>query len=283
MITAIVATAALMVASANAQLGQAIVNNACDYDVYLFNTPSSGGGYNEVDKVLSSGGSYSQTWTELTNGNGWSLKLSPSQSMSNIMQYEYTYHDDTPTIIWFDLSDVNGNPWNANWEITATGSCTPKQQAYRYSTDDAYGMQSCPSDSSITVTLCSGSSSGGGGSSSAEVSSQPETTTAAASTPVASSPVEESTTTTPYEESTTTPVASPTTSHSHWKHHTWGARLGDDKAQEASPTTLVTKATSVNWSGYTVTNFVTVHTTQFVTATAAPVKRHEHHARHPHA
>ncbi|KAH0398406.1 hypothetical protein KCU89_g7272, partial [Aureobasidium melanogenum] len=149
------ATAALVATAAAQSVGSAVVVNKCSYDVTLANVPSANGGYSEIDKILSPSDSYTQQWTELTNGNGWSIKLSNSSSLSNILQYEYTFQNDGT--IWYDLSEVNGNPWDGDWEITSnTASCTPKQQAYRYATDDAYGMQACPSDATITVTLCSG-------------------------------------------------------------------------------------------------------------------------------
>ena len=273
MINAVLTSAALLVASANA-LGQAIVINKCNYDVHLFNTPASGGGYSEIDQVLSTGGSYMQQWTELSNSQGWSLKLSKSAVMSNIMQYEYTFHNDG--IIWYDLSDVNGNPWDGNWEITATGSCTPKQQAYRYATDDAYGMQACPDTASITVTLCSGTSSGGGSSAApAAPSSSTATSTWAASTSAAA------------PTSSPAPVSSAVSSPSYSQgHNTWGlvgnkveVPAGDVVETKATPTTLVTKA--VDRGGVTVTHVQTAVVTQYVTATAA-AKRHEHHPRHAH-
>ncbi|KAH0365701.1 hypothetical protein KCU65_g5950, partial [Aureobasidium melanogenum] len=149
------ATAALVAAAAAQSVGSAVVVNKCSYDVTLANVPSADGGYSEIDKTLSPSDSYTQQWTELSNGNGWSIKLSNSSSLNNILQYEYTFQNDGT--IWYDLSEVNGNPWDGDWEITSnTASCTPKQQAYRYATDDAYGMQACPSDATITVTLCSG-------------------------------------------------------------------------------------------------------------------------------
>ena len=149
------ATAALVAAAAADSVGKAVVVNKCNYDVTLVNVPSANGGYSEIDKTLSPYDTYTQSWTSLSNGNGWSIKLSNSTSLENILQYEYTFQNDGT--IWYDLSEVNGNPWDGNWEITAdSASCTPKQQAYRYATDDAYGMQACPAESVITVTLCSG-------------------------------------------------------------------------------------------------------------------------------
>ncbi|KAL1305147.1 hypothetical protein AAFC00_002071 [Neodothiora populina] len=176
----IIACAALVGAAA-ANIGSAIVVNKCNYDVFLYNTPSSGGGYSEIDKTLSKDGTYTQQWTELTNGNGWSIKLSNSTAFANILQYEYTFQNDGT--IWYDLSEVDGNPWDGDWEITADSSaCAPRQAAYRYATDDAYGMQACPDSSTITVTLCSGESQNDDGAASASSSVAAQSTTSVYST-----------------------------------------------------------------------------------------------------
>ena len=136
--------------------GNAIVVNRCNQDVYLQNTPSAGGGYTNVNRILAPGGRYEQHFTPLTNGNGWSIKLAKDASLDDVLQYEYTWHPVlTPKTIWFDLSQVNGNPWENNYWISASGpGCNPVQHAYLYSTDDSYGMQTCPSDADIVVTLC---------------------------------------------------------------------------------------------------------------------------------
>lgn len=260
MINALIASAALLAGTALAGAGSAIVINQCDYDVYLANTPAAGGGASAVSQTLSTGGSYSQVYTELTNGDGWSLKLSKTAGAfgSNIMQYEYTYHNDGT--IWFDLSDVNGNPWNGNWEITADNGCTPKQTAYQYSTDDAYGMQACNDDASVTVTLCSGNSGGSGAS------------------PAASAP-----------STVSTPSVAPVESRAPWTggppaekvgtNENGAAEVPADSAPTPSPSTFATSTTSY---GTTVTNVQYEVVTQYVTATSVPSKRHEHHPRHAH-
>lgn len=256
-------------------VGDAIVVNSCSYTVHLSNTPAMGGGYSTIDKALAPGESYSQAYTELTNGNGWSLKLSKIAGAfsSNILQYEYTFHNDGT--IWYDLSEVNGNPWDGNWEITATDGCSPRQAAYRYATDDAYGMQSCGDDATITVTVCSGDKSGSG--------SAPAWTSTA---PVTSSPVETSTS---------------KKNHHHGGHNTWAAAgnkvaapVGDaildsttsesTPASSPAPVAAPEAETPDAWNGpaVTVTNVQMETMTKYVTATEAPAKRHAHHARHPH-
>lgn len=262
MINAILASAAMLAGAAYA--GNAVVVNSCSYPVYLANTPAADGGYSEIDQTLQSGGSYSQQYTELTNKMGWSLKLAKDQGSANIMQYEYTYLNDGT--IWFDLSDVNGNPWDGNWEITATGDCTPKQSAYRYSTDDAYGMQSCPDSSSVTVTLCSGDSDSGstGGSGSSVSSSETYAATSA---------------------TTAAPVSSATTTYGGYTYaHEAPSYVSEGDVKAAPTQSLTTFATKVtkDHGAYTVTNIKTEVVTAYVTATAPPQKRHQHHARHAH-
>lgn len=267
---AVIASTAMMATSALAQ-GTAHVVNACKYDVHMANTPAQGGGYEPIDQVLKAGGSYSQPWTELGNGMGWSIKMAKTPSyQTNLLQYEYTFHNDGT--IWYDLSQVDGNPWNGDWMITASDGCNPKQQAYRYATDDAYGMQSCPDSAEITVTLCSGEDQADGVVPSAAGNSSPAETEAPASTSWAA-------------ESATEASAEPTTSgYGGWTVN--GDGLVGIAAKDAeitpSPTTMVTKKIATTNAGdydVTVTDVVTEVATAYVTAGA---KRHAHHPRHPH-
>ncbi|OQO08466.1 hypothetical protein B0A48_06336 [Cryoendolithus antarcticus] len=272
---AIIASAILASAPLAHAIGSAIVVNGCNYPVKLCNVPSANGGYQEIDETLEPNGTYTQQWTELTNGNGWSIKLSPDQTLNHIMQYEYTFHNDGT--IWYDLSEVDGNPWNGNWEITAEGSCTPKQSAYRYSTDDAYGMQACPDDSTITVLLCSGESQNDGSVSSIASSgySATPTSTVAASSAESSVVVATTTPAAPAPTSTEAPVA-PVASTTSTSRRSWRTR----QRVADTPTTLATIASTTTAAAGNVV-VVTEVVTEVATATAY-AKRHEHHA-HPHA
>lgn len=273
---AVIASTALMASTALA--GTAHVVNACKYDVYMANTPAQGGGYEPIDKCLNAGDSYSQEFTQLSNGMGWSIKLAKTPSyQTNLLQYEYTFHNDG--IIWYDLSQVDGNPWDGDWMITASGDgCNPKQQAYRYATDDAYGMQSCPDQSEITVTLCSGEDQADPivSSQSADASSPAETGSAPAET--YSAPAETSAPSS--TEAASQPSKTQTRKHGH-HHFSYGANGMVAKAAEItpSPTTLVTKQVATTNAGdydVTVTDIVTEVATAYVTAGA---RRHAH----PHA
>lgn len=307
--TIIASVASLAVGALATNIGSAVIINSCSYEVYLANTPSEGSGqtkYVESDTILkANGGQFTQTWTSLSNGGGWSMKLGMNKTSTDIMQYEYTYDPDTfANIIWYDLSDVNGNPWNKDWEITASsssGTCNPKQQAYQYATDDAYGMQACPIDSEITVTLCSGDNNGAAASasSSAAVQSSIASTASSFTTPTSSAP---------------TVISAPSeTASSGYKHsftHTFANNVAVNTAASssnevaaasasstaiatsASPTTFATSSTAVITEAYgaTVTEVQTAVVTDIVTATYyqgkekrnEAAKRHEHHPRHPH-
>lgn len=270
MINKIVASTAILATTALAQsAGSAIVINQCNYPVWVTNVPASGGGQSQIGpNTLQTGQSYSQSYTELSNGDGWSIKLSKSSSLDQIMQYEYTFHNDG--IIWYDLSDVNGDPWEGDWTFTATGDCTPKQTAYQYSTDDAYGMQACPDTSSVTVTLCgtgSGGTSSGGGS--------------WGSSPAASPPASAPTSAAPAPSSPSAPYIPSIASIAPWNPAASGGSFGEKAAAPAAPESS-TLATVVQNAAQTVTNMHTVVVTEYVTASPvpAPAKRHEHLHRH---
>lgn len=276
MLSSVVASLALVGATSALSVGSAHVINKCSYDVYLCNVPSSGGGYQESDKTLSSGGTWDQEWTELSNSNGWSIKLSKTDALENILQYEYTFHNDGT--IWYDLSCVNGNPWDGNWEITSsTSNCNPKQQAYRYATDDAYGMQACPQDASITVTLCSGEAADNSTSSGSDSGSD---SGSASSSDSGSYPDGYTSVSSSYSTPASTPSIVAPTAYYNWNN-------ADMSASEAAatPTTFATSTTAVVTSapdGVIVTEVETAVVTDIVTAYGRVKPRHQHHP-HGHA
>jgi len=284
---AVLASAALLATGAVAQsIGSAIVVNKCNYDVYLANTPAQFGGYDTIEKTLSSGDQYSQQWTELTNSQGWSIKLSKTAGafQDNLLQYEYTFHDDG--IIWYDLSAVNGNPWDSNWEITAdspSGTCAPKQQAYRYATDDAYGMQDCPQDSVVTVTLCSGEEQNDGAAASASSSVAAVTSSLAAATTAWSSSVSS-------VPSSSAPAPIQTSSEAASSTTEVASSAPETTAVPLPSTTFSTRYAeksfaTTNGAGVTVTEVATAVVTEVATVThwwGRPHQKRHGHA-HPHA
>ncbi|KAM0720305.1 hypothetical protein Q7P37_004441 [Cladosporium fusiforme] len=250
----ITATALLASAPLANALGKAIVKNACNYEVKMCNVPAQNNGHEQIDKWLQPNETYSQEYTELSSGAGWSIKLSDTESLDHILQYEYTTHNDG--IIWYDLSQVDGNPWYGNWEITAESSdCNPKQQAYRYANDDAYGMQSCPDDSDIQVTLCSGEDHND------EIASSASASVAAASKANTVS---------------WTPLGGGSEATSAPSYSTDGGLLGGYGKNKAAaqPTTLATKASpTAGGNTVTVTHYETIY---------ARETGHAAHRRHAH-
>jgi hypothetical protein len=177
---AVIASVALFGAAVSALTsasGSGIIINNCDYAVGLDNTPAAGEGATGESRTLQKGDSYSTHWTGLEgHHDGWSMKLRPANTdaSSRCMQYEYTYqptNPSTPDIIWFDISYVDGDPFDGNWSLSsnnATCHALLHHEAYAYSTDDARGMQKpCDCTADITLVLCpsssSSSSSSGGG------------------------------------------------------------------------------------------------------------------------
>ena len=251
--TAILASAPL----ANA-FGNAVVKNACKYEIKMCNVPASGGGYEQIDKMIQPNETYTQQYTELSNGNGWAIKLSDDESLDHILQYEYTVHGDG--MLWYDLSQVDGNPWYGNWQITTNSkNCNPKQQAYRYANDDAYGMQSCPDDADIIVTLCSGEGYND------ELAAEASASVAAASqantvswTPLGG-----------YADAATSAVAS-ATSLAGYVVSSWA----ENKAA-VQPTTLATKASSTD-NGWAPTGNIVPR------ETGSARRAHRHHGHNAH-
>lgn len=261
--------------------------NQCPEPITVTNVPAAGGGQSQIGpQSLSTGGSYSQQFTQLSNGQGWSLKLGKGSDTSNIIQYEYTYHNDGT--IWYDLSAVNGDPFNGDWALSASGGCNPRQAAYRYPTDDTYGMQSCPDSSTITVTLCGGS----GGAPPAPMPSgqappyNPAPAPAPApapsyvpapAPPVNPSPPESAPAPPPQLPAPSVPAVPPVPGASSPPYN-GGPRFGPPGAN---------KIQGLQAAGvpHTVTNVKTEVVTQFVTVSPSPVnpvKRHEHLHRHAH-
>jgi hypothetical protein len=169
---AVIASVALFGAAVSALTsasGSGVIINNCDYAVSLDNTPAAGEGATGESRTLHKGDSYSQHWTGLEgHHDGWSMKLRPADAdpSSKCMQYEYTYqptNPSTPDIIWFDISYVDGDPFNQNWSLSsnnATCHSLLHHEAYAYSTDDARGMQKpCDCTADITLILCPASSS----------------------------------------------------------------------------------------------------------------------------
>ena len=134
------------------------VQNRCEFPVFILNTPAENNeGMKNDAATIRTGDVYRQRWTRFQNidmlPGGWSVKMKkqPIDWSCNLLQFEYTLTDN----LSYDLSLVNGDPFEGNWFLEGSPGCSPQQKAYRYSTDNTHGMQwPCPSDATITVDLC---------------------------------------------------------------------------------------------------------------------------------
>ena len=275
MISNIIAATALLASApiANA-LGNAVVKNACKYEVKMCNVPASGGGFEQVDMMIQPNETYTQQYTELSNGNGWAIKLSDDENLDHILQYEYTVHNDG--MLWYDLSQVDGNPWYGNWQITTDSeNCNPKQQAYRYANDDAYGMQSCPDDADITVTLCSGEGYNDelAAEASASVASASQANTVAWGAGAGTGGYE--TASASSASASSVPTSSPAASSSAAASY---GNWGYNKAVEQS-TTLVTKASAAPTDNVV---YHTIYTTIYAREAAPTQRAHRRHGHDQH-
>ena len=95
--------------------GSATVTNSCGFEVYVYvcDQSSCGG----VTNVGPNGGTFSTPYTSTLN-DGVSIKIgtAPGEVEKPITQLEYTV---TSNLVYFDLSDINGNPFG-NYGFTLT-------------------------------------------------------------------------------------------------------------------------------------------------------------------
>src|ERR1700742_1466218 len=91
-----VITLGLMIWAVAAQrkVGRAIINNHCDYEVYCWSIPQAEYGKERGPIPLAPGKSKSESFTRSKHVNGTShgvsLKISKTNGLTNICQFEYT-------------------------------------------------------------------------------------------------------------------------------------------------------------------------------------------------
>ena len=104
--------------------GTATIVNKCDFDAYLYvcqQTPATC----DSNTTLAAGQTFTETYHSASGG-GRSMKISTSWSLitgttEDLLQFEYTPMADGE--IWYDLSEVNGNPFGS-WGFSLTNTST---------------------------------------------------------------------------------------------------------------------------------------------------------------
>lgn len=296
----IIAAVAGFAATAAAAQGSAIVNNNCDYPVYI--SYVEGGVTPDAPKTVSANtGSWSESYVNTQNGGGWSIKISKEESQSgDILQYEYTLAGEQ---VYFDMSLVNVQTndtslkltpfqlsrdlsWNPQpvyaklapipWEFSVSESATfsvDNTLWYNYWNETA--SQCGTSDTDIVLNLCpSGSSSGSSATSSAAFTSASSTQLSSYSASAyASSSSSASAVQTTFATSTS---ASPSSSSSAASSsstggygHSWGGVIKEADVQ-AQTTAITTSSASVTTStaanGNVATEVVVDYVTEIATA-----------------
>lgn len=100
-------------------VGSAIVQNNCPFDINLISTSDLSGNV----QLVPAGQSYREQFGG-TSGAGISIKMSPDDDWSyNLAQFEYTYQPENNQV-WYDISFVNGNPYMGNNQQIITGDAT---------------------------------------------------------------------------------------------------------------------------------------------------------------
>lgn len=176
------ATLAAAVSTVNA-MGSAIINNNCDFDVYLWATDAQRAP--QSPQIIASKGSYTEGYHTPSSG-GVSLKLGSSSDITYITQFEYTVESYAgENFIWYDGSNVNcaGSecPFYMNGiDLKTTISSCPTRDCpvgqvcsgfYTLYNDDVNSL-SCDQSASVIMTLCSVNT-GLGGAASAPAYSSP--------------------------------------------------------------------------------------------------------------
>jgi hypothetical protein len=159
--------AAFAVAARTAEAASANIYNHCSFDTYLWAVDASRNPSSPT--VIPAGGSYSEPYHSPATG-GVSLKLSTTQSMITVTQFEYTLAGG---FIWYDGSNVNcagdACPFVNQGIYLATSNpscptrtCAPGEAPctgfYTLYNDDINSL-SCDPSADISMYLCSNSAS----------------------------------------------------------------------------------------------------------------------------
>ncbi|KAL2152136.1 hypothetical protein VTH82DRAFT_5320 [Thermothelomyces myriococcoides] len=136
-----------------AAVGNARVVNKCNFDVHLW---AVGGGIDGPHKLAKNGGKYSEPFQKDPVSGGRALKITIDEDglYNGDPQTIYAYNLDGPTI-WYDLSDVFGDPFAGHKLRVASHepSCAVIEWPNGVPPEGSQ-VKNCNSDKSVTLTLC---------------------------------------------------------------------------------------------------------------------------------
>ncbi|RAK99853.1 putative extracellular thaumatin domain protein [Aspergillus ibericus CBS 121593] len=142
--------------------GVDIMNNMDSTTVYAWSVSDR---VSNMHTLSAGGGSYSESWKTNDDGGGISIKLSTTESQSDVLQFEYTQSGST---IFWDMSCINlgsdsaftkygftVKPSEENSDcptVTCAAGETECSGAYNQP-DDNEATHGCPIDTRFTLTL----------------------------------------------------------------------------------------------------------------------------------
>lgn len=273
----------------------AIIQNDCDFPVYLWSVSDTSSG---MIPLLNSSTVYKETYRNKADGGGISIKLAKKndngQLTNDIEQLQVEYTVGWANLVYYDLSLVNGNPMSGSaYSLTALGSNCPNvtcaasdeecQGAYIVWNDNA-ATHACTETADIMVNLCSASDSGSGSSdnSTDSSSSASSSTTAAASTTASAT-----STATPTATAAASPESVVDSGNSSPELFEVVADAEGDVSTSAAPVSS-SSSTSTSSKSTTGKSTTTITKTTYVSWQDYPAKREAapephadvHHARH---
>lgn len=135
--------------------GSANVVNNCPSDLYLWSV----GDVAAPMVTISAGANWTEAYQTRAYG-GISIKISPTIDDTSIVQFEYTLDDK----LWYDLSNVNGNPFRSSDLLLSSKGTTCQdiacpagesncKMAYTVFDDD-YATHACDGGIDLTLTMC---------------------------------------------------------------------------------------------------------------------------------
>lgn len=152
--------AAIMAAiPAVSALGSAIVENRCDFPVYLWSVTDTVG---PMQTLEAGDGSYSESYRTNADGGGVSIKISRDQTQDTITQFEYTL----TSTLWYDVSNINGYPFmdggltlvpseNGCPNVLCAAGVAACSDAYNIPSDN-FATSACSTEANTVLVLCSG-------------------------------------------------------------------------------------------------------------------------------
>lgn len=151
--TAVIASVAVLAPLASA-VGNAVVVNKCNFPVYLWSV----GGSVSQEYTVASGGTYSEVLHHDPASGGIAIKLTTVEGglYNGSPQTNFAYTLDGAQV-WYDLSDVFGDPFSGHAiGVKSSSSCPSICWPQGVATSGASQVKVCDSNSDVTLTLCSG-------------------------------------------------------------------------------------------------------------------------------